>query len=104
MHIFLTLIVLIAAMPLHAYGDANGGDRVFKLANMDPVLFSHDYHTKTRGINCRACHNQEFLQAGSEYQMKHEKITKKDFCRHCHNGMKGFDAKSDKNCIRCHKK
>jgi hypothetical protein len=36
--------------------------------------------------------------------MKKEAITKRDFCEHCHNGMKGFDAGSSKNCTRCHKK
>jgi hypothetical protein len=36
--------------------------------------------------------------------MKKESITKRDFCEHCHNGMKGFDAGSAKNCSRCHKK
>jgi hypothetical protein len=36
--------------------------------------------------------------------MKREKMTKRDFCEHCHNGLKGFDARSEKNCSRCHKK
>jgi len=41
---------------------------------------------------------------GQGYEMKKESITKRDFCSHCHNGMKGFDAASAKNCARCHKK
>jgi hypothetical protein len=31
-------------------------------------------------------------------------LNKRDFCQHCHNGMKSFDVASVKNCERCHKK
>lgn len=80
-----------------------GGDITFPLQKADPVHFSHDYHMKTRGLKCVACHFQKFSK-GQGYEMKKEVITKRDFCEHCHNGMKGFDAGSTKNCNRCHKK
>ncbi len=81
---------------------SGGGDIVFTLQKADPVHFSHDYHTKKRGIRCAACHFEKFSR-GAGYEMKKEKITKRDFCEHCHNGMKSFDAESPKNCVRCHR-
>ncbi len=93
-------IMLFVASTAAAIG---GGDIVFPLKNADPVHFSHDYHAKVRGLKCAACHFNKFAK-GTGYEMKKESITKRDFCSHCHNGMKGFDADSDKNCTRCHKK
>jgi len=81
-----------------------GGDITFNPANSDPVRFSHDYHLKTRGIKCSACHFRTFEQESGSFKIKKEKLNKRDFCGHCHNGMKGFDAQSDKNCKRCHNK
>jgi len=101
MRILICFLVLVVGVPLHAFGET-GGNKIFKSDKMDPVTFSHDYHTKNRGISCRACHNQQFLQTGSDFKMKHELITKNNFCEHCHNGMKAFDARSEKNCVRCH--
>ena len=100
---------LLASMLLMSYAFAaepgpGKGDIIFKPNNTDPVIFSHDYHLKVRGIRCAACHFQTFAESGNSYQMKKNVLTKRDFCEHCHNGMKGFDAKSEKNCVRCHKK
>jgi c(7)-type cytochrome triheme protein len=94
------LFLFAAASTASAIG---GGDIEFKPAGTDPVLFSHDYHSKTRGLKCAACHFKKFSK-GQGYEMKKETITKRDFCSHCHNGMKSFDAASGKNCTRCHKK
>ncbi len=98
--LFVLLFIFTATASVFAVG---GGDITFTLEKVDPVHFSHDYHIKTRGIKCMACHFHKFAK-GQSYEMKKETITKRDFCEHCHNGMKGFDAGSDKNCIRCHKK
>ena len=98
--LFSMLLLLAAAASVSAIG---GGDINFTPAGIDPVNFSHDYHSKTRGLKCAACHFQKFSK-GQGYEMKKESITKRDFCSHCHNGMKGFDAASAKNCARCHKK
>ncbi|NTW59084.1 MAG: hypothetical protein HGA43_07950 [Nitrospirae bacterium] len=94
------LFLLAAASTAYAVG---GGDIEFKPAGADPVQFSHDFHSKARGLKCAACHFQKFSK-GQGYEMKKESITKRDFCSHCHNGMKSFDAASGKNCTRCHKK
>jgi len=99
--LLITLITtLFIASSVWAIG---GGDITFKLANADPVQFSHDYHAKSRGLKCAACHFNRFAR-GTGYEMTKEAITKRGFCEHCHNGMKGFDAASDRNCARCHKK
>jgi c(7)-type cytochrome triheme protein len=94
------LVLLAAASTASAVG---GGDIEFKPTGADPVRFSHDHHAKTRGLKCAACHFQKFSK-GQGYEMKKETITKRDFCSHCHNGMKSFDAASGKNCTRCHTK
>ncbi len=97
------LSVSLLFVPL-AFADPGKGDIIFRPAGTDPVFFSHDYHTKVRGVRCSACHFQLFAASDNGNKMKKEKLTKRDFCEHCHNGLKGFDATSEKNCGRCHKK
>jgi len=100
-------VLLLAIIPLLCSAGtilaAGGGDIAFNLTKADPVRFSHDYHLKLRGLKCAACHFNKFSK-GSGYEMKKESITKRDFCEHCHNGMKAFDAAGTNNCARCHKK
>ena len=98
--IITVFVVLASAVTISALG---GGDIVFNLQKADPVQFSHDFHLKARGLKCAACHFNKFSR-GAGYEMKREMITKRDFCEHCHNGMKSFDVSSTKNCVRCHKK
>jgi len=98
-------VLLIACLcPYSALAVIGGGDVTFKPAGTEPVVFSHDYHMKNRGIKCSACHFKTFASAEGEYQIRKEKLNKRDFCQHCHNGMKSFDVKSTGNCMRCHKK
>jgi c(7)-type cytochrome triheme protein len=101
----ISALLFVAVVPALAFSQAAivKGDITFTLKNAASVTFSHDYHIKTRGVKCSACHFQTFATSGESYQMKREKLTKRDFCEHCHNGMKGFDARSEKNCTRCHK-
>lgn len=100
--ILLFALLALCSAPTAVYA-IGGGDVTFTLKSADPVHFSHDYHMKARGLKCVACHFQKFSK-GQGYEMKKETITKRDFCEHCHNGMKGFDAGSAKNCTRCHRK
>jgi c(7)-type cytochrome triheme protein len=93
-------IALLLCSTVSAFA-AGGGDITFKVPNTDPVHFSHDYHLKLRGLKCTACHFNKFAR-GATYEMKKGSITKREFCVHCHNGMKGFDLDSAKNCVRCH--
>ena len=99
------LLVAAAVMTAGALSvfAAGGGDITFNLTKADPVHFSHDYHLKLRGLKCAACHFQKFSK-GASYEMNKTAITKQDFCSHCHNGMKAFDAGATKNCTRCHRK
>jgi c(7)-type cytochrome triheme protein len=97
-------LVLFLIVPSLAFSQQDKGNITFNVENADPVLFSHDHHTKARGVKCSACHFKTFAASGNSFQMKREKMTKRDFCVHCHNGLKGFDAKSEKNCARCHTK
>jgi len=98
----LTVLLMVCLLPGAVFA-VTGGDVTFSPPGTDPVVFSHDYHMKNRGIKCSACHFKAFA-AGGEYKIQKEKLNKNDFCRHCHNGMKGFDAASTGNCARCHKK
>jgi c(7)-type cytochrome triheme protein len=87
-----------------AYAATKQGDIIFSPKTTDPVVFSHDYHTKNRGITCAACHFRTFQGDEAGFHMKRDKLNKREFCGHCHNGMKSFDLQSEKNCARCHKK
>jgi c(7)-type cytochrome triheme protein len=97
-------VIMLTLWPALVFAEAPQGDITFTLQNAGPVLFNHTYHTKTRGVKCVACHFQTFAASGNSFQMNRRKITKRDFCEHCHNGLKGFAAKSEMNCTRCHKK
>ena len=100
----LLLLTFFSLPALAADNAASKGNITFELKNAAPVLFSHDHHTKARGVKCQACHYQSFSSGSGSFQMRRDKLTKRDFCEHCHNGLKGFDAKSEKNCMRCHQK
>lgn len=97
---FTFALALVFFLPILGVAQ-NGGNITFTPKNAAPVYFSHDYHIKTRGVKCSACHFRTFTSSG--YQIKKDKLTKRDFCEHCHNGLKGFDAGSEKNCTKCHK-
>lgn len=98
------LLFIASGSGLYSLANAVAGDIEFRPPNTDPVLFSHEVHTKAKGIRCGACHFRMFEKVGGSYQMKKEKLIKRDFCLYCHNGMKGFDAQDPKNCGRCHKR
>ncbi len=98
---FLLLIILFITVPV-AIG-IGGGDITFTPKNAGKVLFSHDLHTKTHGVKCMACHFSKFAAGKNGFQIKKETLNKREFCGHCHNGLKGFDLESQTNCSRCHK-
>jgi c(7)-type cytochrome triheme protein len=104
MKTILCVFLMFLLFPFNAFAVIGGGDVTFKPAGIDPVIFSHDYHMKNRGIKCSACHFRTFAAAEGAYLIKKEKLNKRDFCLHCHNGLKGFDVTSTGNCVRCHKK
>jgi c(7)-type cytochrome triheme protein len=97
---------ITAFILLVVYGDAYGasGDITFTPPNQDPVSFSHDLHTKYRGVKCMACHFDKFASGKSGFKINKDTLNKRDFCRHCHNGLKAFDQQNAKNCNRCRHK
>lgn len=95
-----TIIFLAAAV----YSATGGGNLKFTPEKAAPVYFSHEYHVDVKGIKCMACHLHRFELVRGTYKMKKGKLNKRDFCEFCHNGLKGFDAGSTKNCNRCHKR
>lgn len=82
---------------------AGGGDLTFKPQNAKPVIFSHALHVNVKELKCSACHNHTFLMSKDSDKMDMSKITKGQFCGHCHNGERSFDVKDKANCERCHK-
>lgn len=100
--LFLTL--LLAAAVAHGYEATGGGDIKFTPLNANPVFFSHDYHLKLKGLKCLACHFGSFTMGSGTYKIKKEKLNKRDFCGHCHSGMKAFDQNETTHCSRCHKR
>ncbi|HWR71802.1 MAG TPA: c(7)-type cytochrome triheme domain-containing protein [Nitrospirota bacterium] len=98
---FLLLTILFVIVPVSI--SSGGGDITFTPKNAGKVLFSHDLHTKARGVKCMACHFSKFAAGTNGFQIKKETLNKREFCGHCHNGLKGFDLESLTNCNRCHK-
>lgn len=98
------VVVLSFAVPLSAFAQRiGGGDLTFKPNNASPVVFSHELHVKGKGMKCTGCHYQIFQMTQGSSKIDMSKITKGDFCGKCHNGQKAFDAKDEKNCVRCHR-
>lgn len=98
----LLLALVMFAVPALGFDTIGGGDLMFTPSNSDPVHFSHEYHLKSRGIKCTACHSMAFARSPGEYKIRREKLTKREFCGHCHDGMKAFDLEQVRNCARCH--
>lgn len=98
---FLAVLALLLAA---SAARGAGGDITFTPRNLDPVVFSHEHHTKSRGVKCMACHFDKFAVGSGGFKISQEKLNKRDFCGHCHNGLKAFDMGAQTNCARCHKK
>ena len=103
-HAFLDASFAGLILSASVYAAAGGGDIRFNLKDADPVVFSHDLHTKSKGVKCMACHFHALEQTGNSFRIRQEKLNKREFCRLCHNGLRSFDAESTRNCARCHKK
>jgi len=86
-----------------AFGSAGGGDLTYKPKGAKPVTFSHEQHVTVKELKCSACHNHTFQMAKDSDKMDMAKLTKGEFCGHCHNGERVFDVKDKANCTRCHK-
>ena len=103
-HAFLDVSFAALVLSASVSAAAGGGDIRFNVKDADPVVFSHDLHTKSKGVKCMACHFRALEQTGSSFRIRQEKLNKRDFCLLCHNGLRSFDAQSARNCARCHKK
>lgn len=57
---------------------------------------------KIRGISCIDCHPDIFVMKGN-IRITMDDIYAGKFCGACHNGIKGFDARKQDTCNRCHK-
>lgn len=102
--VLIALVVSMLAVPFSAMAQkVGGGDLTFTPKNASPVVFSHEKHVNDKGLKCTGCHYQIFQMAQGSYKMDMSKINKGDFCGKCHNGVKGFDVKDQKNCTRCHR-
>lgn len=95
--------VLCLMLPAGTAVASGGGDITFKADNAKPVTFSHDQHVNIKELKCSACHNHTFQMAKGSDKMDMSKITKGQFCGHCHNGVRVFDVKDKASCGRCHK-
>jgi c(7)-type cytochrome triheme protein len=100
----LPLALVTLAVPALGFDTVGGGDLMFAPSHSDPVYFSHEYHLMARGIKCTACHSTAFAQSPGENKIRRDKLTKREFCGRCHDGMKAFDLEQVRNCARCHRK
>jgi len=99
------LALLLTVLPTAALSVMGGGDVAFAPKGVGKVVFKHEYHVTVKGITCANCHDKTFQMRGeaSLYKMDMAILTKGQFCGICHNGIRAFDVKDEKNCKRCHK-
>lgn len=71
-----------------AYGNSEGNDSLYK-GQVGAVVFPHEFHEKTVGLNCEYCHHKK----GNDERIKQ--------CAKCHNGYAGYDTMHGQ-CVDCH--
>jgi len=98
-----TAVIMSVLCGTVAFGSAGGGDLTYKPKGAMPVIFSHEQHVTIKELKCSACHNHTFQMAKNSDKMDMAKLSKGQFCGHCHNGERCFDVKDKANCMRCHK-
>ena len=101
-HTLLAVLCLVLFVGT-AVADVGGGDLTYKPQNAKPVVFSHAKHVDGKEYKCSACHNHTFQMAKDSYKMDMSKITKGQFCGHCHDGKRSFDVNDKASCDKCHK-
>jgi c(7)-type cytochrome triheme protein len=74
-------------------------DIAFKTKGINPVNFSHEFHTGV--FSCKDCHTKVFpFKAGAKHFTMAE-MEKGKSCGSCHNGKEAFSVAGD--CNKCHK-
>lgn len=53
---------------------------------------------------CKACHPSMFELRKGAARITMKAIYAGRYCGACHNGRAAFDARSERNCFRCHRK
>jgi len=66
------------------------------------VVFSHRLHVLREKLRCIQCHPKPFSRKFGTTKITMQDIWKEKYCGSCHNGKKAFDARSTKNCSKCH--
>jgi len=98
------LVVLASGFALPALAEeVGGGDIVYEVKRVGNVLFSHETHVTTIGIDCKGCHPAIFPEdrSGAKRSTMAE-MRRHGSCGVCHNGKNAFDVKE--NCYVCHVK
>ena len=105
---FLTMILLIVAIPSLLYAVDMGGmggmggmgtmvDKIqIQTKTVGKVVFSHRKH----GANCNNCHPKLFKKKNNSNHVPMSAMERGKSCGGCHNGRTAFTVKS--NCTRCH--
>lgn len=70
----------------------------YKVPDMAPVKFSHEFHTAT--FKCSECHPKIWPMKKGVKKMKMEDMYQGKFCGACHNGKTAFEST---RCESCHK-
>jgi len=71
----------------------------FKTRGINPVSFSHEFHTASFG--CKDCHTRLFQFKSDAKQITMAQMEKGKSCGACHNGKEAFSVAGD--CHKCHK-
>ncbi len=72
-------------------------DLVYKVKDLSPVRFSHQFHRNLFG--CKDCHSKPFAMKQTPGRMNMDAINSGKYCGACHNGKKAFSAAE---CTKCH--
>lgn len=94
------LIILLATTL--SFARVGGRDITFKIKNAGDVVFSHDSHVSSAGLQCTDCHDSLYITTAKHRTVTMAQMQKGRSCGACHNGEKAFSVKGD--CDTCHQK
>lgn len=69
----------------------------YKLKEISPAHFSHDFHSKI--FTCKDCHDKHFVMKKGGSKMNMKGMFEGKYCGACHNGNFGFSVNE---CAKCH--
>ncbi len=92
-------VILILLFGGVAFAVVGGGELTMKNEGGN-VVFSHEAHVRTAGMQCRECHTKIYLNTEKHTSATMKEMENGKSCGTCHDGTAAFSVQE--NCEKCH--